>query len=105
MVSLSVVTNSFVTPWTVAHQTPLSMGFSRKEYWSGFSFPSPGDLPDLGIEPRSPALHADSLPSEPLGKPQGPDKAFDFLSRCNGISLESFQLESESFPGRLRMLQ
>ena len=79
--------------------------FSRHEYWSGFSFPSPGDLPDLGIEPRSPALHADSLPSEPLGKPQGPDKAFDFLSRCNGISLESFQLESESFPGRLRMLQ
>ena len=95
----------FAMLWTEAQKAPLSMEFSRHEYWSGFSFPSPGDLPDLGIEPRSPALHADSLPSEPLGKPQGPDKAFDFLSRCNGISLESFQLESESFPGRLRMLQ
>ena len=42
-----------VTPWTVAHQAPLSMGFSRQEYWSGLSFPSPGDLPDPGIKPRS----------------------------------------------------
>ena len=46
----------FVTPWTVAHQAPQSMGFSRQEYWSGLSFPSPGGLPDPGIEPRSPAL-------------------------------------------------
>ena len=55
------------TPWTVAYQAPLSMGFSRQEYWSGLplSFPSPGDLPDPGIEPRSPALQADALPSEP----------------------------------------
>ena len=45
-----------VTPWTVAHQAPPSMGFSRQEYWSGFPFPSPGDLPDLGIEPWSPAF-------------------------------------------------
>ena len=52
-------------PWTVAHQVPLSMGFSRKEYWSGLPFPPPEDLLDLGIEPRSPALQADSLPSEP----------------------------------------
>ena len=44
------------TPWTVAHQAPLSMGFSRQEYWSGLPLPSPGDLPDPGIEPRSPAL-------------------------------------------------
>ena len=44
------------TPWTVAHQAPLSMGFSRQEYWSGLPFPSPGDLPDTGIEPRSPTL-------------------------------------------------
>ena len=43
-------------PWTVAYQTPLSMGFSRQEYWSGLPFPSPGDLPDPGIEPESPAL-------------------------------------------------
>ena len=55
----------FVTPWTVAHQAPQSMGFSRQEYWSGLPFPSPGDLPNPGTEPRSPALQADSLPSEP----------------------------------------
>ena len=59
----------FVTPWTVAHQTPLSMGFSRQEYWSGLLFPSPENLPDPGIEPRSPALKAGSLPSEPPGNP------------------------------------
>ena len=59
----------FATPWSVALQSPPSMGFSRQEYWSGLSFPSPGDLPDPGIEHRSPALKADSLPSEPPGKP------------------------------------
>ena len=59
----------FATPWTVAHQAPLSMGFSRQEYWSGLPFPSQGDLPDPGIEPRSPALQADALTSEPPGKP------------------------------------
>ena len=52
------------TPWTVACQAPLPMGFSRQEYWSGLPFPSPGDLPNPGIEPRSPALQADSLPAE-----------------------------------------
>ena len=55
----------FVTPWTVAHQAPPSMGFSRQEYWSGLPFPSPGDLPDAGIEPRSAAFQADTLTSEP----------------------------------------
>ena len=55
----------FVTPWTVACQSPPSIGFSRHEYWSGLPFPSPGDLPDPGIKPRSPALQADPLPSEP----------------------------------------
>ena len=59
-----------VTPWTVAHQAPLFMGFSRQGYWSGSPFPSPGHLPDPGIEPRSPALQADSLPSELPGKPK-----------------------------------
>ena len=49
-----------VTPWTAAHQAPLSMGFSRQEFWSGLPFPSPGDLPDPGIKPMSPALQADS---------------------------------------------
>ena len=57
----------FVTPWTVAQQAPLSMGFSRQEYWSGLPFPSPGDLPDPDIEPRSHALQADALTSEPPG--------------------------------------
>ena len=60
----------FATPWTVAYQAPLSMGFSRQEYWSGLPFPSPGDLPNLGIEPGSPALQTDALLSEPPGKPQ-----------------------------------
>ena len=53
------------TPGTVAHQAPLSMGFSRQEYWSGVPFPSPGDLPVLGTELASPALQADSLPLAP----------------------------------------
>ena len=58
----------FSTPWTVAYQAPPSRRFSRQEYWSGLLFPSPGDLPDSGIKPKSPALQADALTSEPLGK-------------------------------------
>ena len=61
----------FVTPWTVTYQVPPSMGFSRQKHWSGLPFPSPGDLPDPGIEPRSLALQADSLPSEPPAKSLG----------------------------------
>ena len=57
-------------PWTVAYQTPPSMEFSRQEYWSGLPFPSPGDLSDPGIKPRSPTLQAGALQSEPLGKPE-----------------------------------
>ena len=60
----------FAIKWTVAHQAALSVGFSRQEYWSGLPFPSPGDLPNPGIEPRSPALEADALTSEPPGKPK-----------------------------------
>ena len=60
-----------VTPQTTARQAPLSMGFSRQEYWSGLPFPSPGDLPDPEIEPRSPVLEADALTSEPPGKSHG----------------------------------
>ena len=62
----------FVTLWTVACQAPLSMGFSRQEYWSGLPYSPPGDLPDPGMEtvtPASPALQADSFPTEPPGKP------------------------------------
>ena len=61
---------TLVTPWAVAHQAPLSMGFSKQEYWSGLPFPAPGDLPDPGIKPRSPALQAVSLLSELPGKPK-----------------------------------
>ena len=57
----------FATPWTVAYQASLSMGFSRQEYWNELPFSSPGDLPNPGIEPRSSALQADAFPSEPPG--------------------------------------
>ena len=65
--SLSVVSDS-ASPWTIAHQAPLSIGILRQEYWSGLPFPSPGNLPDPGIKPGSPTLQADALPSEPSGK-------------------------------------
>ena len=58
----------FVTPWTVAHQAPLSMGFSRQEYWSRLPFPSPGDFPDPGIEPMSPALAGKFFTTQPPEK-------------------------------------
>ena len=60
-VLFSVMSNSFVTPWTITRQAPLSMGFSRQEYWSGLPCPPPGDLPNPGIECKSPAWQADSL--------------------------------------------
>ena len=60
----------FVTQWSVAYQAPQSMGFCRQEYWSGLPLPSPGGLSNPGIEPGSPALQADSLPSKPPGKPE-----------------------------------
>ena len=69
----------FATPWTATRQAPLSMGFSRQEHWSGLSCPPPGHLPNLGIELRSPALWADSLLSEPPGKPKN--------SRVGNLSL------------------
>ena len=72
-ISFSVVSNSEI-PWTIAHQAPLSMEFPRQEYWSGLPFPSPGDLPNPGIKPVSPELQADSLPSEPPGKPHKKDR-------------------------------
>ena len=66
----SVVSDPFVIPWTVLHQVPLSVEFSRREYWSGFPFPSPRNLPDPGIEPGFPVLQADSLPTELQLKPR-----------------------------------
>ena len=68
----------FATPWTVAFKAPLSMGFSRQEYWSGLPFPSPGDLPKPETEPGSPTLQADSLLSDPSEKPMYP-----YLSTSN----------------------
>ena len=63
------MSDSFVTRWTVVHQAPLSIRFSRQEYWSGLTFPSPRNLPNPGIKPRPPALQADSLLTELQGKP------------------------------------
>ena len=69
-----------VTPWTIAHQAPLSKGFSRQEYWSGLPFPTPGNLPDWGIEHSSPT-QAGSLPLAPPGKPYTMDMK-RFIKRC-----------------------
>ena len=66
----SIMSDSFETLWTVACQAPLSMEFSRPEYWRGLPFPSPGDLPDPGIEPKSPALAGGFFTTEPPGKAQ-----------------------------------
>ena len=72
-----------MTPWTVVDQVPPSMGFSRQENWSGLPFPSPGDLANPGTEPRSPALQADALPSEPPGKP--PEETLNSNCICNQV--------------------
>ena len=80
-----VILNSFVTPWTVAHQAPLSMGFPRQEYWNGLPFPFPGDLLNPGIEVRSPTLWADSLPLDPPEKSK--NAGVGSLSPLQGIFL------------------
>ena len=75
----------FATPWTVAHQAPLSTGFPRQEYWSGLPFPFPGDLPDPGIElvpPASLVLQADSLPFEPSEKPSHQNRVAERDKYC-----------------------
>ena len=80
------------TPWTVAYKAPLSMEFSRQEYWSGLPFLSPRDLPDPGIKPGSPALQAGALASEPPGKPRnsrGPSKCRELMGVCG----ENLQLQ------------
>ena len=96
----------FVTPWTVAHQAPPSMGFSRQEYWSGLPFPSPGDLPDPGIKPKSPSLWADALTSEPPGETEKkstqderPPDLLLRLDRCQWICKLGVNW-SPSFPPR-----
>ena len=69
VLSQSAISDSSAAPWTVAHQAPLSVGFPRQECWSRLPFPSPGDLPDPGIEPVSPALAGRFFTTEPPGKP------------------------------------
>ena len=76
-----------VTPWTLARQAPLPMGFSRQEYWSGLLFPSPGDLSNTGIEPGSPALQAVSLLTKPPGKPNGSASSICFFLLSRSLSL------------------
>ena len=80
----------FGTPWTVAHQAPLSMGFSRQEYWSALPFPPPGDLPDPEIEPVSPALAGGFFPAEPPGSPQCLSSSVSLTLLC--------MMPSESIP-------
>ena len=79
----SLVVSSSVIPWPVARQAPLPLGFSRQEYWSRLPCPPPGDLPNPGLEPRSPALRADSLLSELSGKPK--NTGVGSLSLLQGI--------------------
>ena len=88
------------TPWTVAHPAPPPMDFSRQEYWSGLPFPSPGDLPNPGIEPRSPALRADALTSEPPGKQRKLRAEELMLLNCHvrEHSSESLGLQENSSP-------
>ena len=87
----------FATPWTGACQASQSMGFSREEHWSGLPFPSPGDFPGPGIEPRSPALQADALPSEPPGKPG--IRGFKEQKGGHQCNIEIVALGSSYFPG------
>ena len=97
--SRSVVSDSFVTPYTVAHQAPLFMGFFTQEYWSGLPFPSPGDLPDSGIEHLSPPLAEGFFTTEPPEKPSRiitKKLRFPELSRkpclCHPTTLLAFKL-------------
>ena len=83
---------TLATLWTVACQVPLFVGFSRQEYWSGLPFPSPGDLPDPGTEPGSPALQADSLPTELQEKP------FFLIYILSKVVLESLLMYSLARP-------
>ena len=104
VLSHSIMSDS-VTPGIVAHQAPLFMEFSRQEYWSGLPCLPPGDLPNPGIKPRSPTLQADSLPSEPPGKPK--DTGVGSLSLLQGILTNPVMepgspvLQADSLPAEL----
>ena len=84
----------FGTPWTVAYQAPLSMGFSWQEYWSVLPFPSTGNLADPGSEPRSPALQADTLLSEPPGNPSWKER-YDKSRQCIKKQRQHFEMSTQ----------
>ena len=91
----------FVTPWTVAHQAPLPVKFFRQEYWRGLPLPSPRYLTDSGIEPRSPALQADSLPSESPGKCSGPT-GMSWLGAMMELEMTQKNTPMPNFPAKMR---
>ena len=103
----------FATPWTIAHQALLSMGFPRQERWSGLPFPSPGDFPDPGVKPRSPVLQANSLLSEAPGSPQWgllrglnvimPDRLFQQRAAWFPDTRQSSSLRGLSCPSHLKL--
>ena len=86
---------------TIACKAPLSMGFSRQEYWSGFPCPPPGDLPDPGIKPRHPSLQVDSLPAKPPGKPKNTGIGSLSFLQGSGIEPGSPALQANSLPVEL----
>ena len=91
-----------VTPRTIACQAPLPMEFSRQEYWSGLPFPSPGDLLNVGMEPGSPSMQADSLPSEPLGGGMQIGSAIQFSAQsCQTLRHHGLQHARPPCPSRM----
>ena len=110
MVGGGLVAKSCLTlatsPWTVACQAPLSMGFSRQEYWSGSPFPSPGDLPDPGIELTSSALQADTLSAEPTGKIASVESQHLYLSKAMAphANTLAWKISWMEEPGRLQSM-
>ena len=105
--SHQVISNALWPPWTVPHQAPLSIGFSKQEYWSGLPFPSPGDLPNPGIEPASSALQADSLALSHLGSPTSyincpkPDCEFIISQKFSWFLVPTSRLLNKAVPSEL----
>ncbi|CAM9214564.1 unnamed protein product, partial [Rangifer tarandus platyrhynchus] len=101
VLSLLIRVQPFVTPWAVSSQAPLSMGFSRQEYWSGSPCPPPGDLPDLGIKPTSPASpasQADPFPAEPPGEPKNTGVGYpSYLTAVHSLPCQILNCKSSCF--------
>ena len=98
------MSDSFATPWTVAHQTSLSMGFPRLEYWSELPFPSPGDLPNPGIEPMSLHWQMNSLPLSHLGSPAGAVGVAQSAASARGILQITIDSSCKDFMGLCQTL-